>query len=136
MKILVLALALALACGEKDAEDTSAASDGGAAADGGATTDGGVEGVDCSALSVDECAKEGACFSPVGWPVLTTDDGWCVDYSAPPRPQGCIEVKDCGAAEQPATTEDHPEECLWYFSAICLPDGWIPCTVGYLPDCE
>lgn len=141
--MMTLTLALVLACGDKEPEDTSTASDGGAAdggaSDGGATDGGAADGGttdECVELPPTACEADEGCRALEAWLVRAEGEGWCVDFSKDRVALGCIAADaGCGDAETPATTADKPDQCLWLFPSTCLPPGYLSCPESSLPEC-
>ncbi len=103
--------------GDSDRGDTAAAATC-------ATTDlGSCEALgDCALISARELRDDG-------------DGEVCVDFTAETVPKGCMDAEQgCAEAETLAAPADDPSDC-WWFSNLCLPEGWVSCETSEYGEC-
>lgn len=133
-RLVVLAL---LACDGGTPGDGDVAGDSGDAdtdldtdTDGDADTDGGP----CVGRDEATCLADDSCVATGGYPVGADPYGTpCVDRGAGSSFRGCIEGRPCEDA--PVTAGPTSTGDCWWFGNNCVPDGWVACGLGSLPDC-
>ena len=90
---------------------------------------------ECADVAADQCAAYG-CASIEGFPLISDGaGGLCVDWSSPTA-HDCMDADmGCDDAVAVATSPDDPDT-LWFFTNLCLPDGWILEASADYPACK
>jgi hypothetical protein len=90
----------------------------------------------CANTAVESCEDQGCALIRARELQDDGDGGVCVDWSDETVPKGCMDADlGCAEAEALAAPADDPTDC-WWFSNLCLPEGWVSCESTEYGECS